>query len=114
MLHCFSTPLPKIDTIMLQHPHMVVAGLYDGSVIVAASPHGGGRECYCCNIPTWWWPGVLLLQHPTWWWLACMTGVLLLQHPHMVVAGLYDGSVAVYNLQSKASRPSHVSDAQNG
>jgi hypothetical protein len=32
----------------------------------------------------------------------------------MVVAGLYDGSVAVYNLQSKNSRPSHISDAQNG
>ena len=62
----------------MQHPHMVVAGLYDGSVIVAASPHGNGRECYCCNIHTWWWPGVLLLQHP-----------------HMVVAGLYDGSIIV-------------------
>jgi hypothetical protein len=39
---------------------------------------------------------------------------LLLQHPHMVVAGLHDGSVAVYNLQSKSTKPSHMSDAQNG
>ena len=65
-----------MGVLLLQHPHMVVAG----SVIVATSPHGGGRECYCCNIPTW-------------WWLVCVTGVLMLQHPHMVVAGLYDGSV---------------------
>ena len=29
-------------SVLLQHPHVEVAGLYDGSVIVAAPPHGGG------------------------------------------------------------------------
>ena len=69
MLHCFSTPLPKIDTIMLQHPRMVVAGLYDGSVNDAAPPH-------CCSTPTW-------------------LSLLELQHPQIVVTVLYDGSVIV-------------------
>ena len=36
------------------------------------------------------------------------------RHPHMVVAGLHDGNVAVYNLQSKSSKPTYLSDAENG
>ena len=49
------------------------------------------------------------------------TGVMSIdfhpQHPHMLLAGLYDGNVAVYNLQknncSKLS-PVFKSDAKNG
>ena len=36
------------------------------------------------------------------------------QHPHMVVVGLYDGNIAVYNLQTRRSTPSYKSSAQNG
>ena len=36
------------------------------------------------------------------------------QHPHMVVVGLYDGNIAVYNLQNRGSSPSYMSSAQNG
>ena len=36
------------------------------------------------------------------------------QHPHMVVAGLYDGNVAVYNLQTKQGKPSYLSHPHNG
>ena len=35
-------------------------------------------------------------------------------HPHMLVAGLFDGNVAVYNLQKKRSHPSYISTAKNG
>ena len=40
--------------------------------------------------------------------------MLLLQHPHMVVAGLHNGNVAVYNLQSDPGRPVYRSSAANG
>ena len=40
--------------------------------------------------------------------------LLLLQHPHMVVAGLHNGNVAVYNLQSDPVRPVYRSSASNG
>jgi dynein intermediate chain 1 len=36
------------------------------------------------------------------------------QHPHMVVVGLYDGNIAVYNLQIRSSVPTYMSTAQNG
>ena len=41
------------------------------------------------------------------------------KHPHMLVAGLYDGNVAVYNLQSSLIRPLNIapmyeSDAGGG
>ena len=41
------------------------------------------------------------------------------KHPHMLVAGLYDGNVAVYNLQSSLIRPLNIapmyeSDAAGG
>ena len=36
-------------------------------------------------------------------------------HPHMMVVGLADGNVAVYNLQQKgAQKPSYISSARNG
>ena len=35
-------------------------------------------------------------------------------HPHMMVVGLADGNVAVYNLQKKAQKPSYISSATNG
>ena len=36
------------------------------------------------------------------------------QHPHMLVVGLYDGNIAVYNLQKNTGTPSYQSDAKNG
>ena len=37
------------------------------------------------------------------------------QHPHMLVAGLSNGNVAVYNLQKKTEgSPNYVSTARNG
>ena len=36
------------------------------------------------------------------------------QHPHMVVTGLHDGNVAVYNLQLKSSAPVYQSSPRNG
>ena len=36
-------------------------------------------------------------------------------HPHMLVVGLYDGSVAVYNLQQRMNgAPNYMSSATNG
>ena len=36
-------------------------------------------------------------------------------HPHMLVVGLYDGSVAVYNLQQRKNMaPNYMSSATNG
>ena len=40
--------------------------------------------------------------------------LLLLQHSHMVVAGLHNGNVAVYNLQSDPRKPVYRSSASNG
>ena len=48
-------------------------------------------------------------------WASC--GVMCVDippdHPHMLVAGLYNGNVAVYNLQ-KSSYPTYSSDVHNG
>ena len=35
-------------------------------------------------------------------------------HPHMILAGLVRGHVAVYNLQIKSQYPSHISTTLNG
>ena len=35
-------------------------------------------------------------------------------HPHMLVAGLVDGNVAVYNLQKRNQNPAYISTAKNG
>ena len=35
-------------------------------------------------------------------------------HPHMLVAGLVDGNVAVFDLQKKTEKPSYISTAKNG
>ena len=35
-------------------------------------------------------------------------------HSHMLVVGLFDGNVAVFNLQKKNREPSYISTAQNG
>jgi dynein intermediate chain 1 len=49
-------------------------------------------------------------------WASC--GIMCVdihpQHPHMVVAGLYDGNVVVYNLQRNTSKPAYISNASNG
>ena len=37
-----------------------------------------------------------------------------MQHPHMLVVGLYDGNIAVYNLQKNVGVPNYQSDAKNG
>ena len=39
---------------------------------------------------------------------------ILFKHPHMLVVGLYDGNIAVYNLQKNSGGPSYQSDAKNG
>ena len=39
---------------------------------------------------------------------------ILLQHPHMVLVGLHDGNVAVYNLQNKSKAPVFQSSPRNG
>ena len=36
------------------------------------------------------------------------------KHPHIIVVGLVRGNVAVYNLQSKGSNPTHISTNRNG
>ena len=36
------------------------------------------------------------------------------QYPHMVVAGLYDGNIAVFNFASKCEDPLYVSNARKG
>ena len=36
------------------------------------------------------------------------------QHPHMMIVGLHDGNIAVYNLQKNTGQPSYQSDARNG
>ena len=36
------------------------------------------------------------------------------KHPHMILAGLVRGNVAVYNLQNKTQVPSHTSSSRNG
>ena len=35
-------------------------------------------------------------------------------HSHMLVVGLFDGNVAVFNLQRKNKDPAYISTAQNG
>ena len=35
-------------------------------------------------------------------------------HPHMMLVGLANGNVAVYNLQKKDQKPSYMSSARNG
>ena len=35
-------------------------------------------------------------------------------HSHMLVVGLFDGNVAVFNLQRKNREPAYISTAQNG
>ena len=35
-------------------------------------------------------------------------------HPHMLVAGLFDGNVAVFNLQKRGTKPNYISTAKNG
>ena len=35
-------------------------------------------------------------------------------HPHMMLVGLANGNVAVYNLQKKDQKPSYMSTARNG
>ena len=49
-------------------------------------------------------------------WATC--GVMCVDihpdHPHMLVAGLYNGNVAVYNLQRDMTKPSFLSTAVNG
>lgn len=49
-------------------------------------------------------------------WATC--GVMCVDihpdHPHMLVAGLYNGNVAVYNLQRDTTKPSFLSTAVNG
>ena len=75
----------------------------------------GGRGLVC----------VFSLKNPAHPEYVCeaKSGVMCLDfhsnHPHMLVAGLYDGNVAVYNLQSSLTRPLniaplHESDAANG
>ena len=39
---------------------------------------------------------------------------VLSQHPHMLVAGLHNGNVAVYNLQADPTKPVYRSCASNG
>ena len=36
------------------------------------------------------------------------------KHPHMLVVGLADGNVAVYNLQIGGKKPAYLSSATNG
>ena len=36
------------------------------------------------------------------------------KHPHIIVVGLVRGNVAIYNLQSKDSTPTHISTTRNG
>ena len=43
-----------------------------------------------------------------------MSNILPPQHPHMIAAGLYDGSVVVYNLQSGGSEPVCQATADTG
>ena len=64
---------------------------------------------------------VFSLKNPSYPEYLCLAqcGVLCLdihpQHPHMLVAGLSNGNVAVYNLQKKIEgRPSYISTARNG
>ena len=35
-------------------------------------------------------------------------------HPHMLVTGLFDGNVAVFNLQKRGTKPNYISTAKNG
>ena len=35
-------------------------------------------------------------------------------HPHMLVVGLANGNVAVYNLQLQGKKPAYLSSARNG
>ena len=64
---------------------------------------------------------VFSLKNPSYPEYLCIaqSGVLCIdihpQHPHMLVAGLSNGNVAVYNLQKKIEgRPSYISTARNG
>ena len=60
------------------------------------------------------------LKNPSYPEYVCQasSGVMCLDiHPkcaHIVVVGLYDGNVAVYNLKSESSSPSYTSSAQGG
>ena len=46
--------------------------------------------------------------------LYCVPLSVCGQHPHMLVVGMYDGNIAVYNLQKNTGTPSYQSDAKNG
>ena len=68
-------------------------------------------------------PGVVCvfsLKNPSYPEFLCHApcGVMCLdfhpEHPHMLVVGLYDGNIAVYNLQKNTGSPSYQSDAKNG
>ena len=67
----------------------------------------GGRGLVC----------VFSLKNPAHPEYVCeaKSGVMCLDfhsnHPHMLVAGLYDGNVAVYNLQSSLTRPPPLTSA---
>ena len=60
------------------------------------------------------------LKNPSYPEYACFSpcGVMCVdihpKHPHMILAGLVRGNVAVYNLQIKTRKPSHVSSTGNG
>lgn len=60
------------------------------------------------------------LKNPSYPEFLCETpcGVMCLDlhpaHPHMLVVGLYDGNVAVYNLQQRRAGPNYMSTADNG
>ena len=64
---------------------------------------------------------VFSLKNPSYPEYLCLApcGVLCVDihpyHPHMLVAGLSNGNVAVYNLQKKTEwRPIYISTARNG
>ena len=60
------------------------------------------------------------LKNPSYPEYVCYSpcGVMCLdvnpKHPHMIVVGLADGNVAVYNLQIGGKKPAYLSTATNG
>jgi dynein intermediate chain 1 len=60
------------------------------------------------------------LKNPSYPEYICKThcGIMCLdihqKYPHMVVVGLYDGNIAVFNFASKSEDPMYVSNAKNG
>ena len=63
---------------------------------------------------------VFSLKNPSHPEYVCTTskGVMCLdfhpRRPHLIVAGLVCGNVAVYNLQMPTNKPSHISSTRNG